>query len=245
MLTVTGLTAGYGASAIVHDLSFELREGEITALLGANGAGKSTTLSAISGVVKRFSGELLLDGTPLPPVPEMVARLGVAHVPQGRRVFADLSVIENLTVGSLHLSREAAKAEAARAFELLPLLEPHADRPAGLLSGGQQQMLAIGRAIVARPRVLMIDELSLGLAPKVITDFDPILRRLAGEGMAILMVEQYAPFARRLASELMVMAKGRIVFAGPTAHLTEDSILHASYLGGAPTAPETGYNRGR
>jgi branched-chain amino acid transport system ATP-binding protein len=231
MLTVSELRAGYGPMQVVDGVSFELEPGAVTALLGANGAGKTTTLGAISGAVRRSASELRVGDRPLPARPDAVAALGVVQVPQGRRVFADLTVRENLLTGTLGLSRAEARDEIARTLERLPRLEPLLARRGGLLSGGEQQMLAIGRALVARPRVLMIDELSLGLAPKVVSDFEPILRDLADSGVSVLMVEQYATFARRVASRLLVMAHGAIAYDGPIDGGRADAALGESYLG--------------
>jgi branched-chain amino acid transport system ATP-binding protein len=239
MLAVSGLRAGYGPMQVVDGVSFELEPGAVTALLGANGAGKTTTLGAISGAVRRTAGELRVGDRRLPTRPDAVAALGVVQVPQGRRVFADLTVRENLLAGTLGLSRADARTEIARTLERLPRLEPLLERRAGLLSGGEQQQLAIGRALVARPRVLMIDELSLGLAPKVVSDFEPILRELADSGVSVLMVEQYAAFARRVASRLLVMAKGAIAYDGPFADPGADTALAESYLGSVPTEAPT------
>jgi branched-chain amino acid transport system ATP-binding protein len=231
VLEVSGLEAGYGALKVVHGVSFAPEAGKITAVLGANGAGKSTTLGAISGTVRRFAGEVRLNGFRLMPQPEIVAARGVAHVPQGRQIFSELTVRENLLSGTLHLRKRDAAAQIRHVFELMPRLEALADRRGGHLSGGEQQMLAIGRAVVARPKVLMIDELSLGLAPNILAAFDPVLRGLAEGGVTILMVEQYATFAKRLASHVLLMAQGRITFDGPASELTEDALLRAAYLG--------------
>ncbi|MEX1142510.1 MAG: ABC transporter ATP-binding protein [Thermoleophilaceae bacterium] len=236
MLSVRDLHAGYGPMQVVKGVSFELEPGSITALLGANGAGKTTTLGAISGAIRRTSGELAVDGKPLPARPDAVAARGVAQVPQGRRIFANLTARENLLSGSLGLSRADAETEIARVVERLPRLEPLLDRRGGFLSGGEQQMLAIGRALVARPRVLMIDELSLGLAPKIVAGFEPILRDLAADGVAILMVEQYATFARRVADRLLVMAHGQIAYDGPIHTPDADAALSGSYLGAVAAA---------
>ncbi|NLT06237.1 MAG: ABC transporter ATP-binding protein [Solirubrobacterales bacterium] len=242
MLTVAGLHAGYGPMQVVDGVSFELEPGGVTALLGPNGAGKTTMLAAISGAIRRTDGEVGFEGRALPARPDAVAARGVVQVPQGRRVFAELTVRENLIVGTLALPRSAAQVEIERTLELLPRLAELIDRRAGLLSGGEQQMLAIGRALVARPRVLMIDELSLGLAPKIVAGFEPILRALADSGVTILMVEQYATFARRVADRLLVMAAGRIVYDGPVEGAGADAALSGSYLGvpaGASTAPRS------
>jgi branched-chain amino acid transport system ATP-binding protein len=231
MLTVSELSAGYGPMQVVDGVSFELAPGTVTAMLGANGAGKTTTLGAISGSVRRSGGEVRVGDRRLPARPDAVAALGVVQVPQGRRVFGDLTTRENLLAGTLRLARADAEREIAAALERLPRLEPLLGRRGGLLSGGEQQMLAIARALVARPRVLMIDELSLGLAPKVVSDFEPVLRGLAESGVTVLMVEQYATFARRVADHLLVMAKGGIAYDGPFDAPEADAVLADSYLG--------------
>jgi branched-chain amino acid transport system ATP-binding protein len=230
-LALAGLYAGYGALRVVQNLSFSLEPGTLTALLGANGAGKSTALGAVSGAVARQGGAITTFGQAVPASPEHVAARGIAQVPQGRRVFGSLTVAENLLSGTAHLDRGAARTEVESVFARLPLLQRLADRRAGLLSGGEQQLVAIGRALAGRPRVLMIDELSLGLAPKVVSSFEPLLRNVVADGMTVLLVEQHAAFALRCATRVLVMSQGRLVRDAPAGALDEAELLHESYLG--------------
>lgn len=224
-LRVTGLTLKRGGLTVCRDVSIEVPYGEITVLLGANGAGKSTLLDGIAGVISAAAGELSLDGARLDRLPmHRRATRGLAYVEQGRSVFTKLTVAQNLAV----VDRSPAVRE--RAFELFPRLAERRDVRAGLLSGGEQQMLIIARALATRPRVLLVDELSLGLAPLVVAELMRVLARLAAEGIAVLLVEQFAELALAVGTTAHVMQRGRIVHTAPCAEFLADrAALTAAY----------------
>ena len=229
MLEISGLEAGYGSVQVLWGIDLEVREREIVALVGANGAGKSTLLRAISGIIRPTGGDVRLDGAPLiGRLPEDVARAGIAHVPEGRRLFPGLTVRENLRVGAY---AAAGDADVERALELFPRLGERLDQVTGSMSGGEQQMCAIARGLMARPRLIMIDELSLGLAPKLV---EQILERLAGVtelGTAVLLVEQDVDAALETASRGYVLENGRITASGESASLLADPRVRQAYLG--------------
>ena len=225
-LAVRDLTVRRGGSTIVRDVSLQARPAAVTVLLGANGAGKTTLLEAISGVIPAAGGEVLLDDAPLGPLGRRErARRGLAHVEQGRTAFATLTVEENLRAAAA--DRDAVEA----GFALFPELRPRRDTPAGLLSGGEQQMLVLARALAMRPKALLVDELSLGLAPAVVQRLMPVLGELARQGVALLVVEQYAGLILEVGAHAYVMARGRIVYDGPCEPLRESTdILRGAYL---------------
>jgi branched-chain amino acid transport system ATP-binding protein len=229
MLEVAGMGAGYGAVQVLWEVDLEVREREIVALVGSNGAGKTTLLRAISGMIASMDGDVRFDGRSLLGLaPEDVVRAGIAHVPEGRRLFAGLTVRENLLMGA---HAQPGDADIERAVEMFPALGGRLDQVAGSLSGGEQQMCAIARGVMARPRLLMIDELSLGLAPKLV---EQILERLPGvteAGSAILLVEQDVDLALDLAARGYVLENGRIVATGASAELLADPRLREAYLG--------------
>jgi branched-chain amino acid transport system ATP-binding protein len=229
MLEVAGLGAGYGPLQVLWEVDLEVREREIVALVGSNGAGKTTLLRAISGMIASMGGDVRFDGrSMLGRPPEDVVRAGIAHVPEGRRLFAGLTVRENLLMGA---HAQPGDADIERAVEMFPALAGRLDQVAGSLSGGEQQMCAIARGVMARPRLLMIDELSLGLAPKLV---EQILERLPGvteAGSAILLVEQDVDLALDLAARGYVLENGRIVATGASAELLADPRLREAYLG--------------
>ncbi len=229
-LEVRGLVAGYGGVAVVHGVDLTVGAGEVVALLGANGAGKTTTLLAVTGLADRLSGSVEVDGVAFRRVRRLV-RAGVAHVPEGRALFPSLTTRETLRLAAPPRRAAGALDEATGWF---PPLGRVLDRPAGLLSGGEQQMLALARALVTRPRVLLIDEMSLGLAPLVVEALLPVIRAAADEhGTAVLLVEQHAPAALAVADRAVVMRGGRIVASGPaTAMRAQRDLLEATYLGG-------------
>jgi branched-chain amino acid transport system ATP-binding protein len=227
LLELREVEARYGAVAALHGVSLTVGEGEIVAVLGANGAGKTTTLRAISGVVRR-AGEILFDGRRVARTTEGVARSGIAHVPEGRGTFAELTVLENLRLGGYTQRR----LDLERAYALFPFLEERAAQPAGTLSGGEQQMLALARALMLRPRLLLLDEPSLGLAPLVVRDLFATVRRLNEEdGLAVLVVEQNATLALDSAARAYVLEAGRVAVEGPSAELRENESVRRSYLG--------------
>ncbi|MGQ2994531.1 ABC transporter ATP-binding protein [Variovorax sp.] len=233
LLEVDRVTAGYGGPAVVRDVSLAIKEGRITALLGANGAGKTTLMRAICGMV-RFTGSIVLGHELLSGQrTERIARLGIAHVPEGRGTFIDLSVEENLRVGCFARSTKEGAAEAMeRIYGWLPRLAERRTQRAGSLSGGEQQMLAIGRALMAKPQVLLLDEPSFGLAPRVAAEIMRLLRRLQSEtSMGILLVEQNIEIALGLADDAYVLRTGAVVASGPAAQLRGSHALRDAYLG--------------
>jgi len=235
VLSVTDLSVSYGAINALGGISFDIPQGAIVTLIGSNGAGKTTTLRALSGLVRpcagtiRFCGE---DITRLPPH-QIVAR-GLSHVPEGRLVFANLSVAENLEMGA-YLQKDKTRIAAMRetVFTLFPRLKERLKQTAGTLSGGEQQMLAIGRALMSHPKFLMLDEPSLGIAPRLVTSiFERIVEINRTQGITILLVEQNAHLALEIATEAYVLETGRISLAGPCETLRENPLLKAAYLGG-------------
>jgi branched-chain amino acid transport system ATP-binding protein len=215
----------------LHGVSLRVDEGQIVAVLGANGAGKTTTLRAISSTVRR-SGEIRFDGRPLGRVsPEAVARLGIAHVPEGRGTFAELTVAENLRLGA-YTRRGGIKTDLARVHSYFPWMEERSRQQAGTLSGGEQQMLALGRALMQRPRLLLLDEPSLGLAPLVVEELFRIVGQLRErEGATLLVVEQNANIALQAAGYAYVLEVGRVAISGPSEELREHESVRRSYLG--------------
>jgi branched-chain amino acid transport system ATP-binding protein len=233
LLELRDVTARYGPIRALHGVSLTVEEGEVVALLGANGAGKTTTLRAISGVV-RTGGEIVFDGRPLTRRrPEAIARRGVAHVPEGRGLFSELTVWENLRMGAyVRGDRTSLEEEAERVFEYFPWMAERRNQSASTLSGGEQQMLALGRALVSRPRLLMLDEPSLGLAPTVVTELFGIVRHLNEErGMTLLVVEQNANLALETAARAYVLEVGRVALHGASDELRQHEGVRRSYLG--------------
>ncbi|MEV6844152.1 ABC transporter ATP-binding protein [Actinoplanes sp. NPDC051411] len=230
MMEVEGLTAGYGAAPVLHEISFQVPAGKIVAVLGANGAGKTTLLRTLSGLVPATAGRILFDGVDLRKESvERMVRRGVAHVPEGRGVITELTVDENLRLGGLWRKPRPALDEI---YELFPPLAQRRDRPGSELSGGERQMLAIGRALAAGPRLLLLDEPSLGLAPRVTAQIMSLLRDLRDRtGLAVLLVEQNVRSAMSVADEALVLALGRVVARGPSADLRDDAELRHAYLG--------------
>ena len=231
LLELEGVEARYGPVQALRGVSLAVEDGEVATLLGANGAGKTTTLRAVSGTVRR-GGRIALAGRRIDRRgPEAVARAGVAHVPEGRGTFAQLTERENLRLGAW--TRRGGRRDGERqALEYFPWLEERAGQPAGTLSGGEQQMLALARALMARPRLLMLDEPSLGLAPLVVGEIFSILRRLnEREGLAILLVEQNANLALGSASSAYVLETGRVAVSGAADELRADESVRRSYLG--------------
>jgi len=232
MLELRGVDVAYGGVAAVRDLSLEVRRGEIVGLIGPNGAGKSTTLHAIMGLVPARAGEILLSGQSLRGrAPENVAQSGVALVPEGRRIFAELSVEENLQLGLAgRRSREGAAADIASVYELFPIVEEFRRRSAGALSGGQQQQLAIARALVAAPDVLLLDEPSLGLSPTVVDIVFEALRAIRDRGLTVLLVEQRAQRTVALADRTYVVANGELRLTLTPADAGDTEKMVAAYL---------------
>jgi branched-chain amino acid transport system ATP-binding protein len=237
ILELDGLSAGYAGTPVVRDLSVTVAPGEVVALLGPNGAGKTTTMTTIAGLLEPIGGSVRVGGEDVGGIPaHLLARRGVALVPEGRALFFGLTVREHLTLAK-GKGRALARDEL---LELLPELEKCLDRKAGVLSGGEQQMLAVGRALVSRPRLLLVDEMSLGLAPVIVERLLPILRRVATDlGAGILFVEQHVALALEVADRAYVLNHGRLVLDGPAADLRDrPDLLRSSYLGdgAAPAA---------
>jgi len=238
LLEVSGLSARYGPVHALRDVSLEVRAGELVALIGANGAGKSTLLRAIAGLLAPTAGRVVLGGRDVTgDTPETMLRAGVALVPERRRIFGDLTVRDNLELGGYALprgrdfaSRLASGVEAA--YDRFPVLRQRSGQLAGTLSGGEQQMLAIGRALMTRPRLLLCDEPSLGLAPLIVREIMRLLAALREAGTTILLVEQNARLALRFADRAYVLEVGRVALSGGSADLLADDQLKAAYLGG-------------
>lgn len=235
MLNVDHLRVAIGTSEVLHDVTLEVGRGRLTALVGANGAGKTTLLRALSGLLPLAGGEVRLDGAPLTGKPAWRrAREGLVHVPQGRQVVPQLTVRDNLLLGAQQLPH-AGRSHLPRMLEAelqrFPALRQRQHVPAGALSGGEQQMLAISRALMMQPRLLMLDEPSLGLAPRVVEQIMRCLRVLADGGMAVLLVEQAAMAALSVADEGIVLRNGRVVLRGPSHELTHDRELVRGFLG--------------
>jgi len=235
LLDVRGLVAGYGAVQVLHGLDMSVNDGEVAVILGANGAGKTTTMRAISGMIQR-SGTITFDGQDISrTAPNDIVRLGVAQVPQGRGTFTDLSVSDNLRAGAY--TRTGAKATGIDAdmrewYEIFPRLHERRDQKAGSLSGGEQQMLAISRALMSKPRLLLCDEPSLGLAPIITQELFAILGRLNSErGLSILIVEQNANLAVKIAHSVFVLETGSIVASGTAEEIAGNDSVRKAYLG--------------
>lgn len=229
ILEVEGLTAGYDGVPVIRDVSLHVQPGEVVALLGPNGAGKTTTLLSISGLISPMAGTITAVGEPCSTRrPYVTARRGVAHVPEDRSLFFGLSGRENLRLGA-----RGSKDDMNRALEFFPALEPHLGKRSGLLSGGEQQMLALARALVGRPKLLMVDEMSLGLAPIIVERLVPVLRDVAEKtGVGVLVVEQHVHIALQVADRAYVMKKGGIEIEGTATELSRSTDkLQASYLG--------------
>lgn len=238
MLTVNNLYAGYGASEVLLGVSLEVKPGSVVALIGPNGAGKSTTMRAVSGLLKPTGGEVLLDGRPVQGMDaSRIAMLGLSHAPEGRKVFGPLSVEDNLLLGAysrlpkfLGFRKQSAE-DLERIFELFPRLKERRLQSSGTLSGGEQQMLAIGRALMAKPKVMLLDEPSMGLAPVIVEEVFATIRRLKEAGITLLLVEQIARRALEVADYGYVMERGRIVVEGNPAELQKDERVLSAYLG--------------
>ena len=234
LLELRGVHAAYGAIAALTDVSLQVAEGEIVTLIGANGSGKTTALMTVCGIVQASAGEVLLSGRPIQRLATAeIVRLGVVQVPEGRRIFPRLSVAENLEMGGF-LRRDATGVRRDRegVYELFPVLAGRRHQPGGTLSGGEQQMLAIGRALMAAPRLLLLDEPSLGLAPLVVRQIFAVIGRMNREqGTTILLVEQNVQQALKVSSYAYVLETGKIALAGPSNDLLQEPRIKASYLG--------------
>ena len=236
MLSVEGLVAGYGRAAVLHGIDLTVGAGEVVALIGANGAGKTTLLQALSGLISPTRGSVHFAGAPIHRLaPHDIVALGLVHCPEGRRVFPRMTVAENLALGAyLRRDRAGIGRDLARIYDVFPGLGARRSQPAGTLSGGEQQMLAIGRASMARPRLLLLDEPSLGLAPRLVRQVFAALTDLGDAAMPILLVEQNADVALRVAARAYVLEAGRIALSGDAAAFRHDPRIQQAYLGGGP-----------
>ena len=238
MLVVEDLYAGYGLSEVLAGASLAVKAGTVVALIGANGAGKTTTMRAISGVIKPARGKVVLDGHPVQGFEaSRIARLGLAHAPEGRKVFGPLSTEDNLLLGAYRRLprffgfRSRAAADLERVYALFPRLKERRKQHAGTLSGGEQQMLAIGRALMAQPKMMLLDEPSMGLAPVIVQEVFRTIRQLKQDGITMLLVEQFAGKALEVADYAYVMERGKIAIEGTPTDLRRDPRVLAAYLG--------------
>jgi branched-chain amino acid transport system ATP-binding protein len=239
LLEVSDVSAAYGPAPVLHEVSIRVGAGEAVSIVGANGAGKTTLLKTLAGVIRPVAGRITLDGDDITGRPSYaVARRGVALVPEGRGIFGDQSVRDNLHLGALaspaRRDREAVAADLERGLTLFPALRSRLEQPAGTLSGGQQQMLALARGLMARPRLLLLDEPSLGLAPMLVAEIFAAIARLRAEGLTILLVEQMAGQALSLADRAYVLERGRITLEGPADAVRENPEVMRAYLGRRP-----------
>lgn len=235
MITVTSLHAGIGSIEILHDISLTVPAGRLVTVIGANGAGKTTLLRSVSNVLPPSSGAVTFDGAATAGVPaHILARRGLVHVPQGRQIVPMLSVRDNLLIGAARVeghTPEEIEASLEREFERFPVLRERQEIPGGSLSGGEQQMLAVSRALMMKPKLLMLDEPSLGLAPQIVSAIFKTLRKLAEEGLAVLLVEQLALLALAVADDAYVLQRGRVALSGPAAEIRRNPAVVESYLG--------------
>ena len=238
MLDIHNLSAGYGKVQVLHGISMQVPRGQVVTLIGSNGAGKTTTMRAISGMIATTGGSIALNGQRVDGLePYDIARLGLAHSPEGRRVFATMSVVDNLTLGAFpRLTGARPKGDVAgdleKALELFPRLKERRTQLAGTLSGGEQQMLAMARAVMLNPDVVLLDEPSMGLAPILVDEVFRIIGRLKAQGVTMLLVEQFAAAALAVADYAYVLENGRISVHGPATQLRDDPAVRAAYLGG-------------
>ncbi len=234
LLTVENLHAGYGPIEVLKDISLEVNEGEIVTMIGANGAGKTTTLMTISGAVRARAGRVVFQGREIQNLPpHEIVRLGLCQSPEGRKIFPRLTVLENLELGAYTRNdKDGIKKDIDHAYELFPILRERKDQLGGTLSGGEQQMLAVARALLGRPKLLLLDEQSLGLAPLIVLKIFDVIRRLnAEEGMSVLIVEQNARLALKLAHRGYVMETGTITMSDSASSLLNDQRVKDAYLG--------------
>ena len=233
MLTVDNLEVYYGAIRALKGVSFEVNEGEVVALIGANGAGKTTTLHTVTGLLRAHSGSIMFDGKDLTKTPpHKIVSMGMAHVPEGRRVFQQLTVLENLKLGAYTRQNKQEIAETlAMVYRRFPRLEERKNQTAGTLSGGEQQMLAMGRALMSKPKIVLMDEPSMGLSPLLVTEIFDIIQEIKAAGTTVLLVEQNAKKALAVADRAYVLETGTIALEGPAAQLMNDASVKKAYLG--------------
>lgn len=233
MLKVDHLNVCYGDLQVLWDICLEVEEGEIVALIGSNGAGKSTLIRTISGLVRSTGGTISWRGAPIHgKPPHRIVALGISMVPEGRRLFPKMTVLQNLEIGAFLKRARKAKDDRLRlVFDTFPVLKERKNQPAGLMSGGEQQMLAIGRALMGGNRMLLLDEMSLGLAPLVVKNIFRVIRRINQAGITIFLVEQNVPMTLKVAARAYIMESGRIVGQGPSSQLVDSDHVRAAYLG--------------
>jgi branched-chain amino acid transport system ATP-binding protein len=233
LLAVENLEAGYGPINVLHKLSLTVNAGEIVTMIGANGAGKTTTLNAVSGIVRTRAGRVRFDGRDITGVPaHNIVRLGLAQSPEGRKIFPRLTVLENLEMGAFtRKDADGVRADIEKAFAMFPILRARQTQAGGLLSGGEQQMLAIARALMARPKLLLLDEPSLGLAPQIVVQIFDVIKELNRQGVSVLLVEQNARMALKVAHRGYVLETGRITLTDKADVLLNDPRVRAAYLG--------------
>lgn len=233
LLEIENIRAGYGPIEVLKGISIEVGEGEIVTMIGANGAGKTTTLLSISGINRIRSGRIRFQGREIHAMPaHEIVRLGLCHSPEGRKIFPRLTVIENLQMGAFtRADHDGVRRDLEHVFDLFPILRQRTSQQGGTLSGGEQQMLAVARALMGRPKLLLLDEPSLGLAPLVAQTIFEVIRRLNQDGIAVLLVEQNARMALKLASRGYVMETGEITMTGPASQLLADRRIQDAYLG--------------
>lgn len=231
MLKVNNLKVNFGGIEAVKGISFEVKEGEIVTLIGSNGAGKSTTLRTISGIVKPSDGNIEFEGVDITKINSSdVVKMGITLCPEGRRVFPDMTVLENIKIGA-YLRSDDLTNDIERCYRLFPILKERNKQLAGTLSGGEQQMLAVARSLMSRPKIMMLDEPSLGLAPLVVQDIFKIIQEINSEGVTILLIEQNANMALRIANKAYVLETGKITMEGTGKELLENESIKEAYLG--------------
>ncbi len=231
MLKVNNLKVNFGGIEAVKGISFEVKEGEIVTLIGSNGAGKSTTLRTISGIVKPVDGSIEFEGTDITKINSSdIVKMGITLCPEGRRVFPDMTVLENIKIGAFLRSDDLSN-DIERCYRLFPILKERNKQLAGTLSGGEQQMLAVARSLMSRPKIMMLDEPSLGLAPLVVQDIFKIIQEINDEGVTILLIEQNANMALRIADKAYVLETGKITMEGSGKELLENESIKEAYLG--------------
>ncbi|AUS97598.1 ABC transporter ATP-binding protein [Clostridium thermosuccinogenes] len=234
MLEIKNINVYYGVIHALKNISLKVQEGEIVTLIGANGAGKTSTLRTISGLVKPSDGSILLDGKEISGInAQEIVKMGISHVPEGRRIFPDMTVLENLELGAfLRRDKAEIKKDMEKVYERFPVLGRRRKQLAGTLSGGEQQMLAMGRALMSRPKIMLLDEPSMGLAPLLVKEIFEIIQDINSQGTTILLVEQNANMALSIAHRAYVLETGSIVLEGPAKELAQSEDIKKAYLGG-------------